>query len=107
MHKAIQIGIYDAEGYRTFQTPGDVCDTCSTDVLWVPVTECHFAWVDYAKTHNLINEHKFYPEAAIDICACGCHIDVEIEEHSTDCIMEVAKIEARRWPNTLKKLGDN
>lgn len=41
-HVPGQIGTHDAEGWRTFQTPGDVCLGCSDADAghWVPVTEC-------------------------------------------------------------------
>lgn len=41
-HVPGQIGTHDSEGWRTFQTPGDVCLGCSDaeQGYWVPVTEC-------------------------------------------------------------------
>jgi hypothetical protein len=57
-HLPMQIGTRDAEGYRTFSTPGDVCSTCSDEQAgrWVPVTDCPvalamhdelWAWIAY------------------------------------------------------------
>lgn len=48
-HEAIQIGDRDAEGYRTFATPGDVCSECSSPDtgLWVPVSFCPAALANY------------------------------------------------------------
>lgn len=41
-HYPVQIGTRDAEGYRTFGTPGDVCSACSDPEAgrWVPVSQC-------------------------------------------------------------------
>lgn len=48
-HEAVQIGTLDKNGYRSFQTPGDVCAACSD---WeggrmVPVAWCPEALDDY------------------------------------------------------------
>lgn len=41
-HVPAQVGAYDRDGRRTFQTPGDVCLGCSDpdQGLWVPVSAC-------------------------------------------------------------------
>lgn len=43
------IGDRDREGWRTFQTPGDVCLGCSDPAAgrWVPVTQCETALAIY------------------------------------------------------------
>lgn len=45
-HVPYQIGTHDTEGWRTFQTPGDVCLGCSdpNSGRWVAVSECSTAW---------------------------------------------------------------
>lgn len=44
-HVPGQIGTHDAEGWRTFQIPGDVCLGCSdpNSGHWVPVSQCEIA----------------------------------------------------------------
>lgn len=44
-HVPYQIGTHDREGWRTFQTPGDVCLGCSDpdSGRWVAVSECDTA----------------------------------------------------------------
>jgi hypothetical protein len=44
-HVPWQVGTRDAEGWRTFQTPGDVCLGCSDPEAgrWVPVIDCDVA----------------------------------------------------------------
>lgn len=41
-HVPYQIGTHNREGWRTFQTPGDVCLGCSDPDAgrWVAVSEC-------------------------------------------------------------------
>lgn len=50
-----RIGTHDAEGWRTFQRPGDVCLGCSDPEAghWVPISECRPAMLDYQRTYPL------------------------------------------------------
>jgi hypothetical protein len=53
-HRWGQIGTRDAEGYRTFCTPGDVCEACSNweTGLMVPVSQCPLALDDYYRENS-------------------------------------------------------
>lgn len=55
-HIPHQIGARDREGWRTFQTPGDVCLGCSDPEAgrWVAVSECGPALAIFA-----LNELEF------------------------------------------------
>lgn len=58
-HEWVQIGDRDAEGYRTFTTPGDVCAGCSDPErgVWVPVSSCPAALDDYYS--NSVHDREF------------------------------------------------
>lgn len=55
-HIPVQIGRYDADGYRSFQTPGDVCIGCSDPDtgVWVPVSECELAWTRFMELERYL-----------------------------------------------------
>lgn len=57
-HVPYQIGTRDAEGWRTFQTPGDVCLGCSDpdSGRWVAVSECSVALAIYEEQRAGINQ---------------------------------------------------
>lgn len=63
-HVPYQIGTHDSEGYRTFQTPGDVCLGCSDldSGRWVAVSECDVASAVYEsqRTEYLAAETEFW-----------------------------------------------
>jgi len=59
VHIPAQIGRYDRDSYRTYQTPGDVCIGCSSPDagIWVPVNECVIAWERFTEETEWIESN--------------------------------------------------
>lgn len=74
-HVLMQIGTHDAEGWRTFMEPGDVCAACSDPVAgrWVPVSQCPAAMADAEAYYESLN-HVHDLDAGGN-CHCGHNSD--------------------------------
>lgn len=68
-HQPGQIGTHDAEGWRTHQTPGDVCLTCSDAEAghWVPVSACPEALAVLDAEHAVQLELGWWSASALDM----------------------------------------